>query len=151
MLHSTITIVILVLLKSRLDESTSCLSEMGVSYVEFLMKLIYDLDTNWTHMKLSPVLHFLAAATMKAFLTLTLLPSLSLSVSSFRFIRFSFLYNVCIIKESSNNFRSNFQNRHFCSYYPMTSLPLIENHIKPYITQNIYTSIQISLSVSMSL
>jgi hypothetical protein len=34
-------------------------------------------------MKLSPVLHFLAAATMKAFLALTFLSALSLAVSSF--------------------------------------------------------------------
>jgi hypothetical protein len=44
-------------------------------------------------MKLSPVLHFLAAATMKAFLALTLLAALSLAVSLFRLIRFSFKYH----------------------------------------------------------
>jgi hypothetical protein len=44
-------------------------------------------------MKLSPVLHFLAAATMKAFLALTFLAALSLTVSSFLLIRFSFKYH----------------------------------------------------------
>jgi hypothetical protein len=44
-------------------------------------------------MKLSPVLHFLAAATMKAFLALTFLAALSLAVSAFRLIRFSFKYH----------------------------------------------------------
>jgi hypothetical protein len=44
-------------------------------------------------MNLSPVLHFLARATMKAFLALTFLAALSLAVSSFRFIRFSFKYH----------------------------------------------------------
>jgi hypothetical protein len=44
-------------------------------------------------MKLSPVLHFFAAATMKAFLTLTFLAALSLAVSLFRLIRFSFKYH----------------------------------------------------------
>jgi hypothetical protein len=44
-------------------------------------------------MKLSPVLHFLAAVTMKAFLALTFLAALSLAVSSFRLIRFSFKYH----------------------------------------------------------
>jgi hypothetical protein len=43
-------------------------------------------------MKLSPVLHFLAAATMKAFLALTFLAALSLAVSNFRLVRFSFKY-----------------------------------------------------------
>jgi hypothetical protein len=41
-------------------------------------------------MKLWPVLHFLAAATMKAFLALTFLAAISLAVSSFWVIRFSF-------------------------------------------------------------
>jgi len=44
-------------------------------------------------MKLSPVLHFLAPATMKAFLALSLLAALSLAVSSFQLIRFSFKYH----------------------------------------------------------
>jgi hypothetical protein len=44
-------------------------------------------------MKVSAVLHFLAAATMKAFLALTFLAALSLSVSSFRLISFSFKYH----------------------------------------------------------
>jgi len=44
-------------------------------------------------MKLSPVLQFLAAATMKAFLALTFLAALSLAVSSFCIIRFSFKYH----------------------------------------------------------
>jgi hypothetical protein len=44
-------------------------------------------------MKLSSVLHFLAAATMKAFLALTFLAALSLAVSLFRLIRFSFMYH----------------------------------------------------------
>jgi hypothetical protein len=43
-------------------------------------------------MKLSPV-HFLAEETMKAFLALTFLAALSLAVSSFRLIRFSFNYH----------------------------------------------------------
>jgi hypothetical protein len=41
-------------------------------------------------MKLSPVLHFLAAATLKAFIALTFLAALSLAVSSLRLISFSF-------------------------------------------------------------
>jgi len=41
-------------------------------------------------MKLSAVLHFVTAATMKAFLALTFLAALSLAVSSFWVIRFSF-------------------------------------------------------------
>jgi len=44
-------------------------------------------------MELSSVLHFLAAATMKAFLALTFLAALSLAVSSFCVIRFSFKYH----------------------------------------------------------
>jgi hypothetical protein len=44
-------------------------------------------------MKLSPVLHFLAAATMKALLALTFLAALSLAVRSFRLIHFSFKYH----------------------------------------------------------
>ena len=55
--------------------------------------MTYDLGINWTHMKLSPVLHFLTAATMKAFLALTFFAALSLAVSSFRLIRFSFKYH----------------------------------------------------------
>jgi len=110
-----------------------------------------DLGINWTHRKLSPVLHFLAAATMKGLLALTFLAALSLAVISFRLIRFSFMYNACITKESSNSFQSMFQNQHFSSYYPTPPLPPIIIPIKPYITQNsqcIYTSIQMSLSVS---
>jgi hypothetical protein len=42
-------------------------------------------------MKLSPV-YFLAAATMKAFLALTFLAALSLTVSSFRSFFISFVY-----------------------------------------------------------
>jgi hypothetical protein len=41
-------------------------------------------------MKLSPVLRFPTAATMKAFLALTFLAALSLTVSSLRLFRFSF-------------------------------------------------------------
>jgi hypothetical protein len=48
---------------------------------------------NWIHMKLSPILHFLAAATMKSFLALTFLAALSLAVSSFWLICFSFKYH----------------------------------------------------------
>jgi hypothetical protein len=44
-------------------------------------------------MKLSPVLHLLAAATMKSFLALTFLAALSLAVSLFRLIRFTFMYH----------------------------------------------------------
>jgi hypothetical protein len=44
-------------------------------------------------MKLSPVLHFLAAATIKSFLPLTFLAALSLAVSLFRLIRFTFKYH----------------------------------------------------------
>jgi hypothetical protein len=51
-------------------------------------------------MKLSPLLHFLAAATMKAFLALTFLAALSLAVSSFRLI-FS---PSNFLKSCSNNF-----------------------------------------------
>jgi len=51
------------------------------------------LGIKWTHMKLSSVLHFLAAATMKAFLALTFLAALSLAVSSFRLIFISFKYH----------------------------------------------------------
>jgi len=47
------------------------------------MALTDLLGINWTHMKLSAVLHFLTAATMKAFLALTFLAALSLAVSSF--------------------------------------------------------------------
>jgi hypothetical protein len=44
-------------------------------------------------MKLSSVPHFLAAATMKAFLALTFLAALSLAVSSLRLIHSSFNYH----------------------------------------------------------
>jgi hypothetical protein len=44
-------------------------------------------------MKLSPLLRFLAAATMKGFLALTFLAALSLTVSSFRLILFTFMYH----------------------------------------------------------
>jgi hypothetical protein len=56
------------------------------------MTVTYVFGIKWTHIKLSPV-HFLAAATMKAFLALTFLAALSLAVSSFRLIRFSFKYH----------------------------------------------------------
>ena len=56
------------------------------------MTLPYDWVINCTHMKLSPVLHFLATGTMKAFLALTFLAALSLAVSYFRLIRFSLKY-----------------------------------------------------------
>ena len=44
-------------------------------------------------MTLSPVLHFMSAVTMKAFLVLVFLAALSLAVSSLRLIRFSFMYH----------------------------------------------------------
>jgi hypothetical protein len=53
------------------------------------MTVTYDLGINWNHIKLLPV-HFLAAATMKAFLALVFLAALSLAVNSFSLIRFSF-------------------------------------------------------------
>ena len=82
-------------------------------------------------MKLSPVLRFLTAATMKAFLALTFLAALSLTVSSLQLIRFSFKYH----KGLQQYFSIQLSESPFVFIFYMPLSLLIIEPIKPYITQ----------------